>query len=47
MAKTVSNLSQQGKSSLQAAIFALLMNSLYGHPRNFKFKQKYQQNINW
>ena len=32
------------KSSLQAAIFAVLMYSLYGHPRNFKFKQKYQQN---
>ena len=28
------------KSSLQAAIFAVLMYSLYGHPRNFKFKQK-------
>ena len=43
MAKAASKPSPQRKSSLQAPIFAVLMYFLYGLPRNFKFKQKYQQ----
>ena len=30
-------------SSLQTGIFAVLMFALYGNPRNFKFKEIYQQ----
>ena len=30
-------------SSQKPTFFAVLINSLYGHPRYFKFKQKYQQ----
>ena len=43
MAKAASDLSPQRKFSLQAAISAVLVCTLYGYPINFKFKQKYQQ----
>ena len=43
MTKTASKSSLQKISSLQAAIFAVLMYSLYDYPRNLKFKQEYQQ----
>ena len=43
MTKTASKSSSQRKSSLQAAIFAVLIYFLYSYPRNLKFTQKYQQ----
>ena len=41
--KTASKSSSVRKLLMDAAIFAVLMYSLYSHPRNVKFKGKYQQ----
>ena len=43
MAKTASKLFPLSNSSQKLPFSAVLMYSLYGHPRYFKFKRKYQQ----
>ena len=43
MTKTASKLFSLNNSSQKPPFFAVLMYSLYGHPRYFKFKRKYQQ----
>ena len=43
MAKTASKSFSLSNSSQKLPFFAVLIYALYGHPRYFKFKRKYQQ----